>query len=206
MCTLIAVGVGGFLQVASRIMERAIAEDVDIFTDYLGDVGLATPDAGEHLRASRQFADERWSRHRSVTSLDWSPEFPELLLASYDANADAPHEPDGVTLIWNLKYKKTSPEYVFHCQSPIMAACFTPFHPNLVIGGTYSGQVGVAITHTCARTHTHVRLFNGLISGTTQVSRYQKGKTSLDVTEARDSEWHWHHLVHMQVCTSLQIR
>jgi len=36
------------------------------------------------------------------------------------------------------------------------------------------------------------------------VSRYQKGKTNLDVTEARDSEWQWHQLGHMQVCTSLQ--
>ena len=39
---------------------------------------------------------------------------------------------------------------------------------------------------------------------TTQVSRYQKGKTNLDFTEARDSEWQWHQLGHMQVCTSLQ--
>ena len=36
------------------------------------------------------------------------------------------------------------------------------------------------------------------------MSRYQKGKTNLDFTEARDSEWQWHHLGHMQVCTSLQ--
>jgi len=36
------------------------------------------------------------------------------------------------------------------------------------------------------------------------VSRYQKGKTNLYFTEARDSEWHWHQLGHMQVCTSLQ--
>jgi len=36
------------------------------------------------------------------------------------------------------------------------------------------------------------------------VSRYQKGKTNLDFTEARDSEWHWHQLGHMQVSTSLQ--
>jgi len=36
------------------------------------------------------------------------------------------------------------------------------------------------------------------------VSRYQKGKTYLDFTEARDSEWQWHQLGHMQVCTSLQ--
>jgi len=36
------------------------------------------------------------------------------------------------------------------------------------------------------------------------VSQYQKGETNLDFTEARDSEWHWHQLGHMQVCTSLQ--
>jgi len=29
-------------------------------------------------------------------------------------------------------------------------------------------------------------------------------KTTLDFTEARDSEWQWHQLGHMQVCTSLQ--
>jgi len=52
------------------------------------------------------------------------------------------------------------------------------------------------------RKHTHP--FNGPLSGTTQVSRYQKGKTNLDFTEARDSEWQWHQLGHMQVCTLLQ--
>ena len=36
------------------------------------------------------------------------------------------------------------------------------------------------------------------------MSRYQKGKTNLDFTEARDSEWQWYQLGHMQVCTSLQ--
>jgi len=35
------------------------------------------------------------------------------------------------------------------------------------------------------------------------VSRYQKGKTNLDFTEARDGEWQWHQLGYMQVCTSL---
>jgi len=49
-------------------------------------------------------------------------------------------------------------------------------------------------------THT----FNGPFSGTTQVSHYRKGKTNLDFTEARDIEWQWHQLGHMQACTSLQ--
>ena len=45
---------------------------------------------------------------------------------------------------------------------------------------------------THARMHAH------------QVSRYQKGKTNLDFSEARDSEWQWHQLGHMQICTSYQ--
>jgi len=52
------------------------------------------------------------------------------------------------------------------------------------------------------RTRAHP--FNGPFSGTTRVGRYQKGGTNLDFTEARDSEWQWHQLGSMQVCTSLQ--
>ena len=51
-------------------------------------------------------------------------------------------------------------------------------------------------------THTHP--FKGPLSGTTQVSQYQKGKTNLDFIEQRDTEWQWHQLGHMQICTSLQ--
>ena len=47
-------------------------------------------------------------------------------------------------------------------------------------------------------------MFNGPFSRTTQVSRHQKGKTNLDFTKARDSEWQWHQLGSVQVCTSLQ--
>ena len=53
-------------------------------------------------------------------------------------------------------------------------------------------------------THTHTHPFDGPFSGTTWVSRYQKGKTNLDFTEARDSEWQWHQLGDMQVCISHQ--
>jgi len=52
--------------------------------------------------------------------------------------------------------------------------------------------------------YTHTHPFISPFSGTSQVSRYQKGKTNLDFTEARDSEWQWHLLGHMQVSTSLQ--
>jgi len=56
----------------------------------------------------------------------------------------------------------------------------------------------------CIATNTHTRLTAPCPGLPGRVSRYQKGKTNLDFTEARDSEWQWHHLGHMQVCTSLQ--
>ena len=58
------------------------------------------------------------------------------------------------------------------------------------------------IQHIYTYRHTHP--FNGPFSATTRVSRYQKGKTNLDCTEARHSEWQWHQLGQMQICTSLQ--
>ena len=56
------------------------------------------------------------------------------------------------------------------------------------------------VIHPTTNTHP----FNGPFSGTTRVSRYQKGNTNLDFCEARDSEWQWHQLGHMQVYISLQ--
>jgi len=49
----------------------------------------------------------------------------------------------------------------------------------------------IAIVSTSAEdifTITHTHPFNCPFSGTTQVSWYEKGKTNLDFTEARDSD------------------
>ncbi|XP_028452797.1 dynein cytoplasmic 1 intermediate chain 1a isoform X9 [Perca flavescens] len=133
-----------FFDCSIRVMERALAEDSNIFFDYGGreledkdgDLG-----SGSSLSFSRLFYDEHWSKHRVITCLDWSLQYPELLVASYNNNEDAPHEPDGVALVWNIKFKKATPEYIFHCQSPVVSVGFARFHPNLVVGGTYSGQI-----------------------------------------------------------------
>ncbi|XP_059355470.1 dynein, cytoplasmic 1, intermediate chain 2a-like [Carassius carassius] len=133
-----------FFDHSTRIMERALSEHVDVLFDYSGrDVEEKEGEmqAGTKLSLNRKFVDDRWSKQRVVTCLDWSPQYPELLVASYNNNEEAPHEPDGVALVWNMKYKKTTPEYVFHCQSAVMSATFAKFHPNLVVGGTYSGQI-----------------------------------------------------------------
>ena len=59
-------------------------------------------------------------------------------------------------------------------------------------------HIAAVIMHTFWCTHAkHTYAFNSSFSGTTWV-------TNLDFTEARDSEWQWHQVGHMQVCTSLQ--
>ena len=60
----------------------------------------------------------------------------------------------------------------------------------------------------CLRTWSVLHPFNGLFSRKTWISRYHKGKTSLDLYDSRDDGvlgWWWHQVDHMQtICTSLQ--
>merc|ERR1712127_536189 len=110
-----------FFDQSSRIIERALSEHVDLFVDYSGasETDNNVEDrSGYKIHLTRCFYDERWSRNRCVTCMDWSPQFPELLVASYHNNEDSPHDPDGVCLVWNTRFKKSTPEYIFHCQSP----------------------------------------------------------------------------------------
>ncbi|XP_036319345.1 cytoplasmic dynein 1 intermediate chain isoform X3 [Rhagoletis pomonella] len=133
-----------FVLRAGRVVERALSENVDIYTDYIGaGDNEDTNDERSHARLSvnRIFYDERWSKNRCITCMDWSTHFPELVAASYHNNEESPNEPDGVVMVWNTKFKKQTPEDIFHCQSAVMSTCFAKFNPNLILGGTYSGQI-----------------------------------------------------------------
>ena len=106
-----------FFARSARLIERSLWESpqaFDIFKDYSGrdsDGQNKTMDVGEIIKFDREFADERWTRHRIVTCLDTSTYHPELVLASYSQNDESTHESDGVVLIWNSKYKsKPTPE------------------------------------------------------------------------------------------------
>jgi len=89
---------------------------------------------------------------------------------------------------------------------PLTVSCFSkiqigftflvPDHLVVLEKGPLNGCVCV-----CVLLHP----FNGLFPKTTLVSRYQKGKSSLDLNEARDREWQWHQLDHKQtICTLRQ--
>jgi dynein intermediate chain len=132
-----------FFDRASRLVERALTKPSDILFDYVSGSGEDGRDALGSLKAVKKkvFVDERWSQSRIVTAMDWSSYHPELLLVSYFTNPNIPHDPDGVVLMWDLKFQKDTPDYIFNCQSAVMSVAFSRFHPSYIIGGTYSGQL-----------------------------------------------------------------
>lgn len=140
-----------FIERSSKVIERALDQEYDVLADYALGNGHGIEDeddeygntAGKGRRRVRevaQFFDERWSKKRMISAINFSPKFPELVLAAYTKNPSAPHDPDGLVQVWNL-HLHDRPEFVFHAQSDVLTAKFSPFHPNLIIGGAYSGQV-----------------------------------------------------------------
>ncbi|CAO1606189.1 hypothetical protein XANCAGTX0491_009690 [Xanthoria calcicola] len=129
-----------FVEKSSKVIERALDQDYNVLADY-GLEGVAGEESDEDgIRQIAQFYDERWSKKRMISDIDFSPRFPELVLASYTKNPSAPADPAGLLQVWNL-HLRSRPEYTFHSTSDLLTAQFSPFHPSLLIGGTYSGQI-----------------------------------------------------------------
>jgi dynein intermediate chain, cytosolic len=139
-----------FVDKSSKVIERALDQEYDVLTDYAlqgqdvddddDDTGNTGGKGKRRVKEVIQYFNERWSKKRMISCIDFSPKYPELVLASYTNNPAAPHEPDGVVQVWN-QHMHDRAEFVFHAQSDVLAAKFSPFHPNLIVGGTYSGQV-----------------------------------------------------------------
>ncbi|GAB7347989.1 hypothetical protein MBLNU459_g5488t2 [Dothideomycetes sp. NU459] len=140
-----------FIERSTKVIERALDEEYDVLADYalrgtdgLGDDddedGLTRGRKGRRVREVYQFQDERWTKRRMISDLDFSAKYPELLLASYTKSANSFQSAHGLALVWNA-HMPSHPEYAFTATSDILTARFSPYHPSLVIGGTYSGQV-----------------------------------------------------------------
>jgi len=96
----------------------------------------------------------------------------------------------------------TIPEYAFQTTYTL---CRSNSHTNSTTSLGFfahycSKHVCSGLVYSAYNTTTTLHQFNGLFSETACVSQYQKGKTSLDLNEARDDGvlgWQWHQLDHM---------
>ena len=155
-----------FVERSSKVIERAldIDEEYDLLADYTrtstldddDDDDATTPYSRNNkkahsVRESFQLFSNRYTRRRIVSDIQFSPHFNELLLSSYTKNPSAPHDSAGLVLLWN-SHAPSRPEYTFTASSDVLSARFSPFHPNLVIGGCYSGQICLWDTRLSGRT------------------------------------------------------
>ncbi|KAL4072982.1 WD40-repeat-containing domain protein [Scleroderma yunnanense] len=130
-----------FVEQSSKIVQRALNDGYDYIRDYtVGTEANGDDSEGKRVKRVCAFYDERYGKNRSITDVDWSPKYPELSVASYNKNPAALNEPDGIVAVWNLHLLER-PEFVFHSQSDVLSVTCSPFHSNLVFGGTYSGQI-----------------------------------------------------------------
>jgi len=157
--------------------------------DYMSDYSAADEAGAEkngaqgerhRLTPSVVFANDTGSASsrttgRAVTSVNWSPKFPELLLASYapehagislgddglsggsslssgtGGDNALRTDPDGLVLVWNLNMSRRA-EFVFQCQSAVHKAMFHPAHPKLVVGACENGQLVIWDMRTAKHT------------------------------------------------------
>lgn len=141
-----------FVESSSKIVERALTDAYDYMKDYSIAGASSTDDAArDEVKLARCFWDEKLCRGRSITSIDWSSKYPELVAVSYSRSSIVSESsPDGLVLIWNMHLSER-PEFIFQAQTDVLSVCFSPFHPNLIIGGTYSGQILIWDTRSRAR-------------------------------------------------------
>ena len=147
--------IAGFLEKSSRLVERALGqEDPDLYSPAQSD-----------LKNIMTLYSPTYSYDKSVSSVKWSPRYNELLLTSYiSVSRSVSSELRGLICLWSLTLK-SRPEYVLTCQSSVTASTFNKFDHNLVVAGTYSGQIvvwdlrtkahPVQRTPLMAESHTH---------------------------------------------------
>ncbi|WFD20305.1 hypothetical protein MCAP1_002549 [Malassezia caprae] len=130
-----------FVQTKSMVMERILDEPYDVLTDYTH-VPVERDESQASIELVRTFHNDTWLATRSVTDLDWSAKHPELVIAAYNRKRvlaeDGDH--DGLVAVWNMHVRER-PEFVFSAPTDVVSVLASPFHPHLLVGGTYSGQV-----------------------------------------------------------------
>jgi len=134
-----------FFDRATLIMERALGQDNwDVSLDFKsisqndqdGDGG-----SSDVMKYVGDYIEDRWSRGRPVTDLQFSPHQQEMFIAAYHQKVNPElSDPDGCMLVWNLAMT-SRPELAFTAPSAVLTARPHRFDPALFYGGTFSGGI-----------------------------------------------------------------
>ncbi|CAF0744585.1 unnamed protein product [Brachionus calyciflorus] len=133
------------------IVERALRQnESNIFVDYTTSLLDDKKDEDQQntikiqLKKTFNMPDKQTSSS-IITCLDWSLQYSELLLCSYDnlssSNLDDMNDSEALVALWNAKSDQKLPQQTFSSTSLVTSCIFSPFHPSLIVGSTYSGQI-----------------------------------------------------------------
>lgn len=135
-----------FVERSTKVIERAMEDEYDVLADYTVDHENESDDddgpanKSRRIRQIHQFKTDSMTKTRMISDLDFAYKRPELLLASYTKASNSSDSSPGLALVWNA-HMTSRPEFTFTATSDILCAQFSPYHPHLILGGTYSGQV-----------------------------------------------------------------
>lgn len=118
-----------FCHRAGRLVERALGQEM-----------LASSSDTSEAKEICTFFDKSRCTDQCVSSLEWSTLYPEVLLASYSRRKKESRDSTYNVFVWALS-RQSRPEFELTSSSAVTTASFNPFHSNLVIGGSYSGQI-----------------------------------------------------------------
>eukprot|EP00760_Papus_ankaliazontas_P015449 PhM_4_TR16521/c0_g1_i1/m.36851/K10415/DYNC1I, DNCI; dynein intermediate chain, cytosolic len=157
-----------FVERATQVMERALKLNNDMFFERAAgtyDCDVAARHDKDLLHKLNFFDDDGSMRNCAVTSLSFQPgKNSEFFLASYrELNARFGQSSEGFALGWSVHLQR--PAFKLTSPTDVSTVQYCPFRPNIVIGGTYSGQVvlwdtrkgsaPVVITPVTKETHTN---------------------------------------------------
>ncbi|OMJ85169.1 hypothetical protein SteCoe_13560 [Stentor coeruleus] len=131
---------GEFFNRCSFVVEKALEEKYNVIEDFILQQKVEDPfdQKGKmKLLQMLHFKDE----DRCISSLDWSAHFDDTIVASYiKAELSETKLAHGVINIWHLE-DPSVPKHTLYSQSSITQAQIYPNDPNILLGGSYTGQL-----------------------------------------------------------------
>lgn len=140
--------------IAQEISDSTVLTDFSKHLNSLNGINSERRDTNRNANPFKKTFEIPPVSGRSISSLDVSPHYPFLMIASYtlhnfDTNNlakkiqhiyDTKQSP-GLAIIYNIKGTKAFPEYILNSTSSITTIKFDKVNPNKIIGGLSDGKV-----------------------------------------------------------------
>ena len=131
---------GEFFSRCAFVVEKALDEKFDVVQDFILQQKTEDPfDQKGKIKLSQLL--HYTQEDRCISSISWSPSFNDTIIASYIKSDRAECKAaQGIINIWHLEDPE-KPKHTLYAQSSITQAQLYTNDHNLVLGGSYTGQL-----------------------------------------------------------------